>query len=97
MDFEAVYSRAANADIWIGAADFKTLNELARADARYRDFKAYQNGQVFAYNARVNQYGANDYFESGVAKPDLLLKDHIKMIHPELLPDYQLYYYRQLE
>ena len=97
LDFEAVYSRAANADIWIGAADFKTLNELARADARYRDFKAYQNGQVFAYNARVNQYGANDYFESGVAKPDLLLKDHIKMIHPELLPDCQLYYYRQLE
>ncbi|KAA6336737.1 iron complex transport system substrate-binding protein, partial [termite gut metagenome] len=35
-------------------------------------------------------------WESGVARPDLLLSDMIKICHPDLLPDYELTYMERL-
>jgi iron complex transport system substrate-binding protein len=97
IPFESVYEKAHSADVWIGASNFKNLAELADADSRYADFRAYKNKRVYAYTNRVNSVGANDYFESGTINPDLILADHIKILHPELLPDYELYYYKRLE
>ncbi len=78
-------------------ADFKSLDQMKDVDARYADFKAFKNKKVYTYTARVNEAGANDYFESGNVKPDLILADHIKILHPKLLPNYKLYYYKKLE
>lgn len=97
LDFEVVYARAVNADIWIGAADFVSLASLQDADPRYADFDAFKRGNVYAYVGKIGETGANDYFESAIIRPDILLADHIKMIHPELMPDYELYYYRKLQ
>lgn len=97
VPFESVYEKAHSADIWIGASNFKNLEEMADADSRYADFKAFKNRRVYSYTNRVNSIGANDYFESGTINPDLILADHIKILHPELLPDYELYYYKRLE
>jgi len=97
LDFEVVYEKAAKAGYWIGAADFKSLVDLESVDARYADFEAFKNGNIYSYTARINAAGANDYFESGNVNPDFILADHIKILHPELLPDYELYYYKRLE
>lgn len=97
LDFEVVYDKAAKVDYWIGVADFKSLADLKNADARYADFDAFKKGNVYTYTARVNVAGANDYFESGNINPDLILADHIKILHSELLPDYELTYYRKLK
>jgi iron complex transport system substrate-binding protein len=97
IPFESVYEKAHSADVWIGASNFKNLKELADSDSRYADFKAFKNKKVYAYTNRVNSVGANDYFESGTINPDLILADHIKILHPELLQDYELYYYKKLE
>lgn len=97
LDFETVYEKASEADFWIGVSDFRSLEELNNSDSRYADFKSYQTGNVYTYTNRVNAIGASDYFESGNVHPDRLLADHIKILHPELLPDYQLYYYRKLD
>ena len=45
----------------------------------------------------MNASGGNDYWESGVARPDLLLSDMIKICHPNLYPDYELTYFEQLK
>ncbi|MEQ6120646.1 ABC transporter substrate-binding protein [Reichenbachiella sp. MALMAid0571] len=97
LDFEVVYEKAQSTDVWIGVGGFESLSQLKEADPRYADFKAFKNRRVYSYVNRVNEAGANDYFESGVLKVDIVLADHIKMIHPELLPDYELYYYKQLQ
>lgn len=97
VDFEVVYEKARSADIWIGVGGFESLKALRDADSRYSDFRAFKNKQVYSYVNRVNDQGANDYFESGIIRPDLILADHIKMLHPELMPGYELYYYKQLE
>lgn len=97
LDFEIVFEKAWDADYWIGVSNFNSLKELKDSDERYGDFEAFKKGAVYTYMNRVNEKGANDYFESGNVNPDRLLADHIKIMHPELLPDYELYYYLKLE
>ena len=45
-------------------------------------------------NARTNAAGGNDYFESGVVHPELVLRDLIKIFHPELVEEDFVYYKR---
>lgn len=97
IDFEAVYEKASEAEYWIGASDFKSLKVLKSVDSRYADFNAFKWNQVYTYTNMINRKGANDYFESGNVNPDKILADHIKILHPELLPDYVLYYYKRLK
>lgn len=84
------------ADIWIGS-EASSLEELGEIDAKYKFFKAYKEGRVYNINKRKNAKGGNDYWESGVARPDLLLSDMIKILHPELLPNYESVYMDKLK
>lgn len=93
---EEVLMNFNQADIWIGV-QASSLKELGQTDGKYRLFKAFKEGKVFNINKRSNATGGNDYWESGVARPDLLLSDMIKICHPNLFPDYELTYYEQLK
>lgn len=84
------------ADIWINA-QVETLEQLGAMDQRYKLFKAYKSGEVYNSNKRMNKKGGNDYWELGVARPDLLLKDLIKIAHPHLLSDYELTFMDKLK
>lgn len=97
LDFEAVFERAADADFWLNTSSWTSRAEAAAADERYTQFNAYQTGAMYNNNARLNENGGNDYWEGGLANPDVVLADLIKIFHPELLPDHELVYYRQLE
>ena len=96
LSFEVVLDDMIAADYWIGPRA-QSLKELEMMDERYALFKAFQEGNVYTFDGRTNNNGGNDYWESGMARPDLILKDIIKIIHPELLPDHQLYYYKRLQ
>ena len=85
-----------DADVWVGV-QAASLGELAKADSKYKLFKAYKAGNVYNYNKRMNAAGGNDYWESAVARPDLLLSDMIKVFHPALLPGYELFYMQKLK
>ncbi|MFT5970318.1 MAG: iron complex transport system substrate-binding protein, partial [Flavobacteriales bacterium] len=54
------------------------------------------DGNVFSPIKRSLETGGNDYWESGMAQPDLLLKDMISIFHPEVLPNHELIYYQRL-
>jgi len=79
LSFETVFERAKDADFWLNPGFAASLKDLQAMDARYAQFKAFQTGHVFNYNARVSEAGGSDYFESGVAHPDVILKDLIKI------------------
>ena len=96
LDFEAVFERAQSADMWINV-DFASLEEMAAIDERFAEFDAFQNGQVYAFNRRVNEQGGNDYYESSAARPHVILLDLVKIFHPDLVPDHEFVFYRQLE
>lgn len=95
--FEAVYDAGLNADFWMpGVSGVKTLDDLVAQDERYADFAAVKNDQVYNYDARSNANGGNDFFENGAANPQDVLADLIKILHPDLVPDHHLIYFRQL-
>jgi iron complex transport system substrate-binding protein len=97
LSFEVVLEKQSWAKIWFGPAHCQSLEEMKNLDERYALFQAYKDGQVYSVTKRTNDKGANDYYESGVIRPDLLLKDIAKVLHPELFPDYELYFYKKLE
>lgn len=97
LSFEAVYEKAHDADYWIGVANYYSLKELKSTDDRYSNFSTFDNGALYTYNARAIENGGNDYFESGFSRPDIVLSDLVKIIHPELLPEHELYYYKKLD
>jgi iron complex transport system substrate-binding protein len=97
LDFESVYERAADADYWLNTSSWMSIDDALAADARYGEFAALKNGMMYNNNARVNENGGNDYWESGVDNPHLVLADLIKILHPDLVPDHEFVYYRQLD
>jgi iron complex transport system substrate-binding protein len=96
LNYEFVVEHAMDADFWIGSADFISLVELGKVEPRYQAIKAFQNGNVFTYTLKKGETGGLEYFELGYMRPDLILKDLMKILHPTLLPDYELYFYKQL-
>lgn len=99
LNFESVYPIALEADAWLNVGFDKsdTKANILAQDSRYSDFKAYKSGRMYSYCGRVNDQGANDFFESGTVNPHIVLSDLIKILHPELLPEHHLLYYKQLK
>jgi len=97
LAFEAVFDRAAAADVWLAADGYPSMAEMLTADSRLAGFAAVKNDGVWSNDARVNDSGGNDYWEGGLANPDEVLSDLIAIFHPELMPDHQLKYWRKLK
>lgn len=95
-DFEAVYKVGLKADVWLNPGAAQSKKEVLAKDSRFKDFKSYQTDRIYNNNRRVNESGGNDFWESGVVHPEILLADLIKIFHPQLVPDHELYYYQQL-
>jgi iron complex transport system substrate-binding protein len=96
LNLEAVFNKGLQADIWINTGSADSLKEIVDMDNRLYHLKPYQNRLVYNNNARLNEYGGNDYWESGVINPQIILGDLIKIFHPDLLPDHQLFFYKKL-
>lgn len=96
LSVEHVIDRAKDADYWLDPDASRAMIELAGVDERFSVFKAFRTGQVYNNDAKVGPDGGNDFWETGEAKPDLILKDLISIFHPELLPSYRRTWYRQL-
>jgi iron complex transport system substrate-binding protein len=97
LSFETVYEKAYDADYWLGVASFTSLDELKEADNRYAKFKAFSKKQVYTYDARKGSKGGSEFLELGYLRPDIILKDLIKIAHPALLPEHELYFHKRLE
>lgn len=93
---EEVLMHFNTAEIWLGV-QAKTYQQLEKANKKYTLFKAYKNKRVYNNGKRCTATGGSDYWESGVAHPDRILADLIKIAHPELLPKYETYYISPLK
>lgn len=97
LDIEYVFEHALNADYWINPGPAKSLNDILERDHRFDVFEAFKNKKVYNQNKRLSTVGGNDYWESAVVKPDVILADLIAIFHPQLLPDHELFYYQKLD
>lgn len=97
LSFEVVAPEALKADFWLNIGYVNSKREMTARDNRFADFRPFKNGNVYNYNKRTNDAGANDYWESGAVNPQLVLSDLIRILHPELLPKHELVYYHQFK
>lgn len=97
LSFETVFDKAREADFWIGPGQFASVDEILKANPNYRHFKAVQNRNIYSFSTKKGKTGGLIYFELASSRPDLVLKDMIKILHPELLPEYELYFFERLE
>lgn len=92
IDLEEAYLLASDADMWLNVGMLNTLDELKASCPKFVDTRCFKTGNVYNNNARVNSSGGNDYFESAVVHPELVLRDLVKIFHPELVEENFVYY-----
>ncbi len=95
LAFETVFEQGIHADIWLIKYNFDeemTYESLRQEYTPYENFDAFKKQNIYTCNT-----GKVPYYEEFPIHPDYLLKDLIKIFHPELLPDYSLRYYRKME
>ena len=97
IDFEAVYAKGISADYWINPGFASSIADIVGSDERLSDFQAVTYGHVYNSNKRVSRDIANDYWESGIVMPDVILADLVSIFHPKLLPDHELFYYKVID
>jgi len=95
LSFETVVNDLGEAPVWIGTTT-DSLSQLLAAEGRYAIFRALKNKKVYSITNRVNVNGGNDYWESGVVRPDKVLADLLFIAHPELLPGHVWNYYKPM-
>lgn len=97
IGLETAYGLIREADVWLNTGRVTSLAELLAVDEKFSDAKAVREKKVYNNNLRLTPGGGNDYWESGCVRPDVVLRDLIRILHPELLEEGDLYYYRHLE
>jgi iron complex transport system substrate-binding protein len=97
LGLEAVYERGLSAELWLNPGAANSLKELLSMDARFASLPAFARGAVWGSRLRATKDGANDYFESGVMRPDLVLADLVRIFHPELRLGGDFNYYARLK
>ena len=97
VDMEAVVQRGRDADFWIMSfpTPMRTLDDLVAREPRVPLFRAVQNGQVWNYD--LQEVRPELPYTDRRMRPDLVLADMIKILHPELVPDHHFVFFRRLE
>lgn len=96
IDIETALMLSSGADVWLNTGSVQSMTDFKAAVPRMTDVKAVRTGMVFNNTARLSTTGGNDYYESGVVNPDIVLRDLVKILHPDLVSD-SLVYYKQLK
>lgn len=97
LNLESVLEKAHQADIWISPGQYTSLQELETASKAYAQFKAFKEKEVYNYTLKKGETGGLLYYELAPNRPDLVLKDIIKILHPELLAEHEFYFFDKLQ
>jgi iron complex transport system substrate-binding protein len=88
LSFESVIDKGQQAEYWIAPGYFSSKDQMLNNNKNYQSFKSFKDGNLFTFSTKKGATGGVIYFELGPTRPDLVLKDIIKITHPELLEDY---------
>ncbi|MDR7372085.1 ABC transporter substrate-binding protein [Flavobacterium aquidurense] len=89
LSFEKVLDKAKTANYWIATGSVKSLAEFEKLNPHYVEFDAFKNKTIYTFEGKLGATGGTIYYELSPSRPDLVLKDYIKIFHPDLLPSYE--------
>jgi iron complex transport system substrate-binding protein len=96
LSFETVFDKAKTIDLWLSPSYYSSYEALEKSNAHYTEFSAFNDKKIFTFANTIGETGGVTYYELGMARPDLVLKDMIKICHPELLQDYETTFFKPL-
>ena len=67
------------------------------ANSHYAEFDAFKNKNVYSFTKKKGKKGGILYYELAPNRPDLVLKDLVKILHPELLVGYEPFFFEKLK
>ena len=97
LSFETVFEKAKSTDVWITSGQFSSLKEMTNANPHYAEFNAFKNKNVYSFSGKKGKTGGILYYELAPNRPDLVLKDLVKILHPELLIGYKPFFFEKLK
>lgn len=101
--FEKVLQDAKDAAVWLTQNQWTAHDQILKEDARYQLLGVYQRGEVYNYSKNKLPGAGFDYWETGVVRPDLVLRDLILIFHQKqeklakLFPNRNKRWYQKLE
>ena len=97
LNLESVLEKGQQAETWIGPGQFTSLQQLSDAHSVYKQFAAFKNKSVYNFTNKKGETGGVLYYELAPNRPDIVLKDITKILHPELLPNHELFFFSKLD
>jgi len=96
-DLETQLAQAGEAEFWLHSAQWwASAADALAEDARYGEFAALERGNLWNPSRRISASGANDFYEQGAVRPDLVLADLAAIFHPQLMPEHQFVFYQRV-
>jgi len=96
LSIESVLDKGKDADFWIGCGLFESREEMLRSNHSYNSFNTFKDKNIYTYATNKGATGGLIYFEKAPVRPDLVLKDIIKISNPDLLPNYNLTFFEKM-
>lgn len=95
LSFEQVLAKGHDADFWFfkyySPQDF-TYESLINDYELYGEFKAFKDKSIWACNTSYVPY-----YDVVPFRPDILLRDMVAILHPEILPEYQPRFFTRMK
>jgi iron complex transport system substrate-binding protein len=97
LNLEKVVANGNKAEVWLNPGACTDLECLLQMDKRLSGIDAFQNKKVYNCTKTLNAKGGNAYWEYGVMRPDLVLADLCRILHPGFLPEHEFVFYEPLK
>ncbi|MGB2088061.1 MAG: ABC transporter substrate-binding protein, partial [Psychroflexus salarius] len=97
LAFESVLNKASEADIWISPGSYTSYETMLNDQPHYKKFKAFSTKKVYSVAQQKGETGGVLFYELAPNRPDLVLKDLVKVFHPELLPHHNFHFFSPLQ
>ena len=97
LSFESVFEKGINADYWIAPGYFSSKEQMLSSNKLYEKFTTFKEEKIYSPSIKKGKTGGIIYYELAPTRPDLVLKDIIKITNPELLPNYKFTFFEKMK
>ncbi|MAJ32754.1 MAG: hypothetical protein CMC18_08975 [Flavobacteriaceae bacterium] len=95
LDIEFVFDTGQSASIWLNSSESQRLSSLEKLNPLISELSSVQNSRVYNTVKSKTSEGVL-FYEKGVVRPDLVLKDLIQIGHPNLIKESKLQFFEKL-
>lgn len=93
---ESAFVLASSSDVWLNPNQATSIKDVVALNPNFKNIPPVRSGRVYNNTRRNTPDGGSDFWESGAVYPNIVLRDLIAILHPQLADSTQLYYYKQL-